>query len=413
MKRYFVLVMTALSLMFVSCFSRENDFGGKQEEPDMDALKKWIQNKRLVTVKEIGGDLSVSGEVRTEMQGTHEEKNGIKQRGSHGATRRPSIAYDVEFNLMMDYRSERSWASVKIEFDNDMGTVSGTVNKLALERAYLGGRIIPGETFILDAELGRRNLFNIYDSKIEFSSIFDGLLIKLNKSFESIGNFYLNSGVFIVNDRKNHYGYVSELGMLRVGNTGAYIKYSIIDWKKHYSDKHPLENLAFNYINSQLILGFQGEIPKWKKKFLKVYFGGLLNHAAKKIKLTKNRRENWGTFFGVSLGELRKKGDWALDTNYQIVCAQAVPDFDSAGIKRGNAQGIGLYSYGRYGRGHATTNKTAVGECNFRGWIIEFLYGFTNNLTMLQNFQISRTLNCDIGPLIRYYQYEMEFIYAF
>ena len=55
--------MTATSLMFVSCFSRENNLQ-KQEEPDMDALKKWIQNKRLVTVEEIGGDLSVSGENR-------------------------------------------------------------------------------------------------------------------------------------------------------------------------------------------------------------------------------------------------------------------------------------------------------------------------------------------------------------
>lgn len=411
--KLFIVLMTSLSLLFVSCFSERNDFGGKQEESDMDALKKWIQNKRLVTVKEIGGDLSFSGEVRCEMQGTHEEKNGIKQRGSHGATHRPTIAYDIEFNLMMDYRTERTWAAVKIEFDNDMGTVSGTMHKLALEKAYFGGRVVPGETFIMDMELGRRNLNTVYDSKIEFSSIFDGLLIKLNKSFEKIGNFYLNSGVFIVNDRNNHYGYVSELGMLRVSNTGLYIKYSIIDWKKHYSNKHPLRELAFNYIDSQLILGYQGEIPKWKNKFLKVYVAALINHAAKKIPLTHHKKANWGVYGGVSLGQLRKKGDWALDTNYQIVCAQAVPDFDSAGIKRGNAEDIGFYSYGRYGLGRPTTSKTAVGGCNYRGWAFEYLYGITNNLTMYQTFQISRTLDCDIGPLIRYYQYEMEFIYAF
>ena len=411
MKRFILLLMTSLSLFMVSvCFSRENDYDGKQEEPDMEALKKWIQNKRLVTVKEIGGDLSVSGEVRTEAQVTHEDRNGVRQRGPGGATHRPTIAYDVEFNLMMDYRSERSWADVKLEFDNDMGTVSGTVNKVNLERCYLGGRVIPGETFIMDMELGRRNLSNIFDSKIEFSSLFDGLLVKFNKSFERIGNFYVNSGAFLVNDRKNHYGLVSELGMLSIGNTGAYIKYSIIDWKHHYHN--PLEELAFSYIDSQLTVGYQGEIPKWKK-FLKVYAAGLINHAARGIPLTHGKKEKWGAYAGVSIGQLRKKGDWALDTNYQIVCAQAVPDFDSAGIKRGNAEYVGTYSYGKYGRGIATTDKTAVGDGNFRGWVIEFLYGITNNLTMLQNFQMSRTLNTDIGPLIKYHQYEMEFIYAF
>ena len=83
--------------------------------------------------------------------------------------------------------------------------------------------------------------------------------------------------------------------------------------------------------------------------------GGLLNHAAKD---QTNIEGKTGNFVWRIFGELRKKGDWALDTNYQIVCAQAAPDFDL--IKRGNAQGIGLYSYGRYGRGHATTNKPAL-----------------------------------------------------
>lgn len=410
MKRLIGFTLISFSLLFVSAFSEDKEAVEKKEEPK--SLFDWLKGKRIVTVKEIGGDLIISGEVRTEMQATHEESNGVQLRGRGSRlTKRPTVAYDVEFNLMMDYRSERSWASVKLEFDNDMGTVNGTLTKLALERAYLGGRLVAGETFIIDAELGRRFFYSVFDSKIEFGSIFDGLLFKFNKSFEKIGNFYVNGGPFIVNDRKNHYGAVAELGMLKIGNSGCYIKYSIIDWRKHYNK--PLRNWAFRFIDSQFSLGYQGEFPKWKNKFLKVYTAYLVNLAAKGNYLTHGDKENWGAYAGFSLGQLRKKGDWALDVNYQIVCAQAVPDFDSNGIKRGNALDIGFFSLGRFGEGRPTTILTAVGGGNFRGWASELLYALTDNLTLFQNFQMSRTLNTDIGPLIRYFQYEMEFIYSF
>ena len=38
--------------------------------------------------------------------------------------------------------------------------------KIALEKAYFGGRIIDGETFNFDGELGRRNLGDVFESKI-------------------------------------------------------------------------------------------------------------------------------------------------------------------------------------------------------------------------------------------------------
>lgn len=388
----------------------ENDFGGKQEDPEMQALKEWIRNKRLITVKEIGGDLSLSGEVRTEMQTSKETKNGIKQRGRSGVTGRSDCAFDAEVNVMLDYRTERTWASIKLEFDNDMGTDSGTTNKLSLERAYLGRRLVPGETFVLDAEIGRRYIGNVFDSKIEFSSLFDGILFKFNKAFESIGNFYFNMGSLLVNDKNNHYGFIGELGFLRIGNTGIYTKFSVIDWKKHYSNKY--KNRAFNYVISQLILGYQGTIPKWDK-FLKIYSGVLVNHLAKKHEISRGKRANWAGYIGVSLGQIRRKGDWAFDTNFQLVQAQAIPDFDCGGIKRGNAAGVGFYTKKNYGVGAFNDVKTAVGSCNYKGWQAEFLYAITNNLTLLQNVAVSKNLDGKIGPMLKYCQYEIEFIYGF
>jgi hypothetical protein len=36
-------------------------YNDKREESDMEALRRWLQDKRFVSLKEIGGDLSISG----------------------------------------------------------------------------------------------------------------------------------------------------------------------------------------------------------------------------------------------------------------------------------------------------------------------------------------------------------------
>ena len=403
-----IVLLSLVSLGYAQ--DHQEQFEGKQEDPDMEALRKWIRNKRMVTIKEIGGDLSISGEVRAEMQGANEKKNGIRQRGQSGATNRPSYAYDVEVNILLDYRNDRTWGSIKLEFDNDAGVVSGSVNHLALERAFIGGRVYDGDTFVFDIEVGRRNLGNLFDSKLEYSALYDGISFKFNKATESIGDFYLNLGTFLVNDRTNHYAYVGEMGFLRIGNTGLYTKYSLIDWTKDYNK--PRKELSFDFVISNVVLGYQCNLPVINK-FLKLYTGGLLNHKAQEIDLTNYKKANWGAYVGFSLGQIRKKGDWAFDTSYQLLAAQAVPDFDSAGIKRGNAAGVGFYTTGTYGDGDPTTRETAVGGGNFKGWEAEFLYAITGNLTMLNNFKISNTLDKAIGPNLKFYQYELEFIYAF
>ncbi len=389
-----------------------------QNNDDMEALRRWLRDKRLVTVKEIGGDLSISGEVRTEFQDTNERRDGVRQRG-HGSASdkdgkiRPQYAWDVEVNLMIDYRTDRTWAAIKVEFDNDMGVRSGTMSNIRLEKAYLGGRIVPGDTFTIDAELGRRFLFNVFESKVEFGPLFDGVLFRFNKAFPSLGDYYFNGGALLVDDQVNHYAYVAEMGGLRIANVGLNLKYSIIDWYKPYANE--LNNVRFKYLVSQFIAQYL-MYPEWLgKRLIKFYAAGLTNHLAGGVEQTNFTRANWAWYMGVSIGLVKKKFDWAVDVNYQWVQAQAVPDFDRAGIGRGNALGVGMYTNNINGdpKSGATTNKTAVGSGNYQGFEIEALYAFTDNLTMLQNFKCSWTLNKDIGPDLTYKQYELEFIYAF
>lgn len=427
MKRFTVLL---LGLGFVSCvFAQSADVGGKRDSDskDMDALRRWIQDKRLVTMREIGGDLSLSGEVRTEFQATSEEKNGEQQR-NRMATSKPMYAWDVEFNLMLDYRAERSWAAVKLEYDNDMGQRSGRTDKIRLEKAYLGGRLIAGDTFTWDAEIGRRHLINVFDSKIEFGSLYDGLLFRFSKAFPTLGDWYANLGAFIVNDKTNHYGFVGEIGALRIANVGLNMKYSLIDWSKPGGEAEPgntaaqtqLTNLRYRFLVSQFLTSYQF-YPQWfYKKLIKFYAAGLINHLALKNPLATVGvegqpfgKQNVGWYAGVSLGTVKKMFDWALDLNFQWVQAQAVPSYDQNGIGRGNTGDAGLYTIKNDGTLGATTKATATGNGNYYGISCDGLYAFTDNLTINPNLQMSWTLDRELGPNLIYKQFEVEFIYAF
>jgi len=420
----------------------DTQFAEKQNENDIEALRRWLNDKRMVTLRELGGDLSISGEARVEMQDFNQVNDGIQQFGANGATGKPSLAWDIEVNLMLDYRTDYTWAAIKLEFDNDMGTTSGTVNKIRLEKGYLGGRFIAGDTFTWDGEIGRRYFSNVYDSKIEFSSFFDGALFRLSKAFVSIGDFYFNPGAFLVDDKTNHYGVIGELGMLRIGNIGLGAKYSVVDWKKHFPN--PLKNHRFNYVVQQFLLFYQFN-PNWiGKRLIKFYAAGLSNLIAENLVLpdrypqagdpgveikdgkvvipkespsyintTSYGKQNWGWYAGVAIGQIKKQGDFAVEFDYQWVQAQVVPEFDFNGIGRGNATKTGLYTVNLDGSGDYQIASNAVGCGNYQGFEVDLLYAFTNNLSVEENFKWSKTLDKQLGPNIHYKSFEVEFIYAF
>lgn len=390
------------------------------DQRDINALREWINTKRQVTVREMGGALSISGEVRTELQSTSETVNGVQQRSNKhvrngtgdDAVEFPRNAYDVEVNIMLDYRTEGSWASIKLEFDNDAGVFSGTLNKLKLERAIWGVRVIDGDTYYFDAELGRRRLSMMLDSKLEFNSFFDGVWFRYDQGLDSIGDIYAHAGVFVINDARNQYGYVGELGFLNIGNTGLYAKYSLIDWNtKNLHDKD--KDRVFDFIVSQFLIGYKF-MPKKLQKVVQIYAAGLWNASAHKLHITNNTKANLGGYLGISMGELKKKGDWAIDANYQVLQAQCVPNFDTQGIGLGNVGGNEFYYVKEEGKRVASTEPSQPqGNVNYRGFQITFDYLILNQLDFQQSWQQSITLDKNIGPFRRYKQYEMEFIYGF
>lgn len=396
---------------------------------DMEALRRWLQDKRMVTVKELGGDLSLSCEVRTEFQDSSEISNGKELRTVNG---KPPRAWDVEVNVMIDYRTDFTWANIKLEFDNDMGIFDGSDNKIKLERAYLGGRIVSSDMFTLDVEIGRRFL-SVYDSKLEFGCRFDGVLLRFSKAFENIGDFYVTPGVVIVNEKFDHYAYATEIGALQIADTNLYMKLSGIYW---YKERDKLIPNASRYCVLQLLPAYQF-YPEWfGKKLIKIYAAALYNIMAKDLRLaetdpldsSKNlvvdtkpvwkyfSKQNFGWYAGIALGTVKKGGDWAVEVNFQWLQAQAVPNWDGSGIGRGSASRAGLFlvNTDKPATVDNLTNPTnAVGTGNYYGFELDALYAFTSNLTVQQNLKLSWTLDKDIGPNINYRQWEIEFIYAF
>ncbi|MFS8564334.1 MAG: hypothetical protein LVR00_08555 [Rhabdochlamydiaceae bacterium] len=164
MRKYHQLLL--LSLILLTSYAGAADIN----ERDIETLREWINSRRMITVKELGGQLSISGDIHAEMQAANEVRNGKRQRGS--GTSNPTKTYDIEFNLAVDYRADRTWAAARLRFDNDAGITntkvgSGTTSNIKLDRAYFGYRIFDGDQHTMDFEIGRRGLSTVFDSKLQ------------------------------------------------------------------------------------------------------------------------------------------------------------------------------------------------------------------------------------------------------
>ncbi len=398
-----------LSLLSLSMLSAAD---GEIKQEDVDALREWINSKRMVTVKELGGELSFAGDIHAEMQRAYEKKNGVKQRGNQ--LNIPAQTYDMEFNFSVDYRTDRSWAAARLRFDNDMGVTtepvgSGKTNGIKVDRAYIGYRLVDGDQHTFDVELGRRPLSFVLDSRIQFGSNCDGVIFKDNYAFDKAGDFYYQLGSMVVNEKHSQLAYFAELGLLNIGRSGLYVKYSLLDWDTHNASGIPYQ---FDFIVSQAILGYKF-IPVKFDRLIHFYLSGLYNTRASRLPISNYQRANWGGYGGFSIGQIKRKGDWSFDANYQFVGAQAIPNFDSLGIGLGSNSNASFYYTKEKDTTKINSRSTAEGNVNFKGFELTFQYLLSNNLNIYQQYKQAQNWNKNIGPRKSFKQYEVDFIYTF
>ncbi|MGK5594519.1 MAG: putative porin [Parachlamydiaceae bacterium] len=349
---------------------------------------------------------------------------------------------NTELNLRFDYKCTKVWVSAQLQYENDMGIKDfgladcdkkclggffggGDADGLTLRKAFIGYNIVCNSCYKLDVELGRRgNLYNVFDSKVQFVSRFDGVLLKLSSQLDGI-DCYLNTAGFVIDRRKDHFGWVAETGVFKVANSDLDLKYSFIWWPKKGKNRCGVRNpKAFEYGVSQITAIYQFDPRLTWCKSIQGYGAFLVNHftyhsdprennkttnffdrkrvnyAAAGLKYPRYPSANLGWYVGFQLGSnVKNKGDWMIDFRYQWVQAKVIPDGDNSGI------GLGARS-GRF-------NCDLGGNTNYKGWRIEALYALTKCLQLDTTFEHASTIDKIFGGPRNKNKFEFEVIYTF
>lgn len=407
-------------------------------ERDFEAVQEFVNSKRTIPLEEKDCNLSISGDIRFDWASVNEKVSCDKLRGGNGVAKQNESTgvvtisdsfsdgvpfstneFDVELNLYFDYICDRSWGVAWLQFDNFAGLEnnikncttdpqamfgSGSCDHICLKKAYMGYNLCADGCARFDIELGRRPFYNVFDSRIQFQSRFDGICFRYARNFGCWGDFYSNSGLFVVDERANHYGYITEFGLLNICDYGIDLKYSFIDWKSLIShDRNRCgtkDPTGIDYRISQLTAHFNFMtdcicLP------VKIYGAILCNHAAKKIARTDQNKDNLGYYIGFIAGEVCREGDYAFDANYQVVEAQAIPDQDVSGIgDRSNVL-------------RETFTADFRGFTNYRGFRFEALYALTDNLSIDAILEFLRHDRRQVNGKHDYSKFEIQAIYAF
>lgn len=417
----------------------EGDFSGFDKdlnERDFSALREFVNSKRAYGVKEKWCALNLSGDVRTEWRHMTEKRCGGSQRGgnAHDCKGLPISKndFDIEANLKIDYSIDNAWASFHLQFDNTAGVRdsgksckkkpsessgcsccdlgdrkgcrgSGSDSDINLKKAYIGFNLFQDCDSRFDVEIGRRPLYNLFDSKVQFLSRFDGIALKYDSRWEGCANWYGHLGAFVIDERVNHFGFVTEFGLLNIVESGFDGKYSFIDWSrtgKNRCGKHNPRGCKFR--NSQFTTAYHF-VPPYLCLPATLYAALIWNHDAKrwKDKAKKSHgKANLAWYMGAIVGKVLCEGDWSWELRYEYVQAQSVPDRDLSGIGRGNVLSECFTNRGR-------------GNTNYRGIVSEFLYALTDNLSIDAVAEYSIEIKKAIGGSHEYSKMELELIYAF
>lgn len=398
------------------------------EEDEVDTFRAFLERKETdAEITDTG--IRFGGDVRAKYFHENKRTNGFKTRGTGAANPvnvdgSPPILninrlqgerllaqdddfYEIEANLEVEYVGCRDWAEIRLRFRNVPGIEFGTGNGIKLTRAWLGYNVYGGDFGTVDIEAGRYGMGDIFESKIEFDTDFDGLLFTYGKKIECVGDFFIHGGPFVINYRSDHYGWVGETALLDVADTGLYLKYSFINWRKLGPDFYSVQDSPnFRFANSQALIGYRFKPCSTIIKRARLYAAYLINHVAKTERPFIPRKDNRGWYAGVELGMLDKAGDWLFDINYQYVGYLAVPQFDVAGGSRGN-------------RGSFDTNVVLNpsdplnyvpfvgvvdvpfwqlhGNSNYQGWVGTAYYQLTDQLTLKAAFKSTTPVNKNIG----------------
>ncbi len=438
MKKILILLIAALGYAsYAECIDndeREQDthrFTEELNERDFDSLRDFLKTKREEDLQQKAKDITLSGDVRLEWRHLTEDVRGRSLRGGNATTTKiPDTGlpisrndFDIEFNFRIDYDADRTWATAHVQYDNTAGVDnngvsckkdpegyhgSGNCDNLCLKKAFFGYEIYECGCTEFYIEIGRRNMYNIFDSKIQFLSRFDGIYLHYKSCWEGIADWYWSFGTFVVDERVNQFAWITEVGFLNIYDSGFDFKYSFIDWVKNGKNRcFARDPEGFKFMNSQFTVAYHFDAEMLCQPAT-VYGAFVINHLNnerfyfKKGKEDHVRNQNKAWYVGFVVGEVEKEGDWSFEARYEYVQAFAIPDDDASGICNGNVLGKSI-----------TQKPNAGGNTNYKGWVFESLYALTDNITVDTQLEWSNAVDEKITGSHKYSKFEIEAIYAF
>jgi len=490
LRPFLMILSLTITEAYAQPLGQETGFSRQLRNQDDQPLREFVESKENIDVRRKAQNLEISGDVRFEWtsiqekgvalyMNPHSHQREISDRlhsppsfyqdyrnlrgGKHVDYDNLPLSvndFDVEFNLKIKYTFKDAWAKAHLQFDNPAGikgrnpcfgsfpvfnqegskvvkTVprdsrlamkgSGEGMFLTLKRAYIGYNIFADGKHRLDLEIGRQKLDDIFDSEIQFSNRFDGALLRFASALEDRFDWYCLAGAFVIDERVNHFGYATEIGLLDIYGTGIDLKYSFIDWKKRGQNRCFIFNpLGTQFQNSQVTLTYTFLRKIFCKEMpFELYGGFLINHAAKKTVFSHGKKKNLGWYAGLYIGNNVKKGDWSFDIEYVGVQAQAVSEYDVGSIARGNILNETLLDIIEESFSHQSFDSSSFpssyvfgyfprrGNTNFVGWRFEFLYTMTDNFSVDMVYEFSNEEDQRIGGPHRYRDFEIEVVYAF
>lgn len=385
---------------------------------DLSVLRHFLKLKREEPLKDKEHALSITGEVRPKLEVSRARRidpvTGIQYEQYGGPGEKPTCFINSRASLFFDYRVYQTSFHVKLKFENNVGVITGTTDCLTLEQAYMRQRILEDGRSTFDISVGRNKLYNIFDSKLQFNALLDGVSISYKNGYPKVFNLQMTAAGGVISEQYNQYGWVGEIGLSQVLGTGLFMRYSFTDWLKKgfspisYGNGSPTglstaNNPQFAFQISQFTSGWDIEQIK-----LRVYWSALYNNAAKahpSLGMRKLDRTGW--YVGFQLGRIEKKGDMALEANYQWVGAQAVPGWDMAGIGNGNPNASAIYYPGLSG------DPAPFGNTNYRGVAVNYMNVLDTNLSLVARFMFSRSLRNLQNWKSRFTQVQMALVYTF
>lgn len=477
MKLFKYLMLTATSLVSFSAIAQQETRFERQnlDSRDETAVREFVESKENIDVRKKANNLEISGDVRFVWQNKHEKGDVLFKREcsdssdnsydliseenrwlrGNGFVGRDGIPisnndFNVKFNLKIKYDFDKTWAMGHVQFNslagiNSINDCEGEIpvfnedgdkvmrkyklNRrnggkgstggagVNLRRAFIGHNLYADGKHRLDMEIGRRQLNDIFMSEIQFDNYFDGFLLDYATQISDASDFYWKAGVFVIDQRVDHFGWATELGVLSVCGTDLDVRYSFIDWRKHGKNRCFVRDAdGSRFQISQFTLAYE-IVPKLfgYELPIELYGAFLINTAARKNQFSNCKKANLGWYVDLYAGNVVKKGDWTFEIIYAYVQAQAVPDYDVAGIGRGNILNERLTDVVFDGDFPSDLDPYFVrqGNANYQGCLFDFLYAITDNFSLDISYEFSVPVDRKIGGSHRFHNFELEFLYAF